>query len=179
MENNFNQLLAHVTGGRRYCFVVMTYHESYTFFERVRKIVAEETGFDCIRADDIPGAGADLRSKIHSAIDSAAFVIADVSQPRPNIYYEVGYTVARSRPLLLLAKEAVKIPTDLLGLEMIRYADDQEGVPRFEKALRQHLAVHRESVRLNPQTPRLREKKRPDIVGSTVSARASGPCPHV
>ncbi len=145
MEGNFNRLLAHVTGGRRYCFVVMTYHEGYTFFERIRKIVAEETGFDCIRADDIPGAGEDLRSKIHAAVDSAALVIADVSVPRPNIYYEVGYTAARSRPLLLLAKEGVKIPTDLLGLEMIRYVDNQAGIPRFDKALRQHLAVHRES----------------------------------
>ncbi len=145
MDSNFSQLLAHVTGGRRYAFVIMTYHEGYTFFERIRKIVSEETGFDCIRADDIPGAGEDLRSKIHAAIDGAAFVIADVSQPRPNIYYEVGYVAARTRPLLLLAKEDVEIPTDLLGLEMIRYAETKEGILRFEKALRQHLAIHRES----------------------------------
>lgn len=143
--SNFNSMLAHVTGGRRYCFVIMTYHEGYAFFERICKIVAEETGLECIRADDIPGAGEDLRGKIHAAIDQAVCVIADVSHLRPNIYYEVGYSVARNKPMLLLAREDVQIPTDLLGVELIRYADNREGAAHFEKALRRHLAVHADS----------------------------------
>lgn len=97
MAKSFGDQPAHVTGGRRYCFVIMTYHSGYAFFERVRSTVAEGAGLECIRAADIPGAGEDLREKIHTAIDGAAFVIADVSDPRPNIYYEVGYAIARDR----------------------------------------------------------------------------------
>ena len=145
MREHFNQRLAHVTGGRRYCFVIMTYHENYAFFERIRAIVSEQAGFECIRADDIPGSGEDLRGKIHAAIDSAALVIADVTHVRPNIYYEVGYAVARDKPMLLLARDAVEIPTDLLGVELIRYADNKDAWPRFEHALKQHLAVHSDS----------------------------------
>jgi hypothetical protein len=145
MAGKFSELLAHVTGGRRYGFVIMSYQQGYSLFERIRAIVTEETGFECIRADDVPGAGEDLRSKIHAAIDNCALVIADVSHISPNIYYEVGYAVAGHRPLLLLARSDASIPTDLLGVELIRYADNRDGLARFEVALRQHLAVHRDS----------------------------------
>lgn len=145
MTAKFNKLIAHVTGGRRYCFVMMSFHEGYTFFEKLRKIVAEVTGFECIRADDLPNAGDDLRSKIHDAIDNAVFVVGDVSEPRPNIYYEVGYAAARNKPVLLIAREGSEIHTDLHGLEMIRYVDNKEGWQLFEVSLRQHLDVHRDS----------------------------------
>jgi hypothetical protein len=145
MSDNFNSLIAHVTGGRRYCFVLMSWHEGYTFFEKLRKIVAEVTGFECIRADDLPGAGADLRTKIHNAIDNAVFVIADVSEARPNIYYEVGYAAACNKPVLLIAKENSEIHTDLHGLEMIPYTDNRDGWLRFEQSLRQHLDIHKDS----------------------------------
>ncbi len=145
MSDNFNTLIAHVTGGRRYCFVLMSYHEEYTFYEKLRKIVSEVTGFECIRADDLPGAGADLREKIHRAIRNAVFVICDVSAPRPNIYYEYGYAAACGKPVLLLAKEKSKIHTDLQGLEIMRYTDNREGWQRFEPALRQHLEIQKDS----------------------------------
>jgi hypothetical protein len=41
MPKSFSDKLAHVTGGRRYCFVVMTYHGSYAFFERIRSSVVD------------------------------------------------------------------------------------------------------------------------------------------
>jgi hypothetical protein len=145
MSDNFNSLIAHVTGGRRYCFVLMSYHEGFTFFEKLRKIVAEVTGFECIRADDLPGAGADLRIKIHKAIDNAVFVIGDVSEPRPNIYYELGYATACLKPVLLIARENSEIHTDLQGLEMIPYTDNRDGWQRFEISLRQHLDIHKDS----------------------------------
>jgi hypothetical protein len=145
MPPKFNTLIAHVTGGRRYCFVIMSYHKGYAFFEQLRKIVAEVTGFECIRADDLPGAGEDLRTKIHDAIDNAVFVIGDVSDARPNIYYEIGYAAARNKPVLLIAREGSDIHTDLLGLEMIHYKDNREGWQHFEGSLRQHLDIHKDS----------------------------------
>lgn len=145
MTDNFNNLIAHVTGGRRYCFVLMSYHEGYTFFEKLRKTVAEVTGFECIRADDLPGAGEDLRMKIHYSINNAVFIIGDVSDPRPNIYYELGYAIACNRPVLLIAREGAEIHTDLKGLEMISYKDTSEGWENFERSLRKHLKIHIDS----------------------------------
>jgi len=146
MPENFNTLIAHVTGGRRYCFVLMSYHGDYAFFEKLRKIVAQVTGFECIRADDLPGAGADLRTKIHKAIDGSVFVLGDVSEPRPNIYYELGYAVACDKPVLIVAHEGAEIHTDLVGLEKITYIDNKEGWQRFSYSLRQHLKIHKDST---------------------------------
>ncbi len=143
--DDFKNLISHVTGGRRYCFVVMSYKGGYHFYEKLRAIVAEVTGFECIRADDLPGAGADLRMKIHQAIYNAAFILGDVSDPRPNIYYELGYAVACNKPVLLISKENANIHTDLQGLEMISYTDNKEGSNRFEQSLRQHLDIHKDS----------------------------------
>ena len=140
---HFRSTLAHITGGRRYCFVITSFRGGYAFFERVRQVVSESTGCECVRADDIPQVG-DLRAKIHAAIDAAAFVIADVSDPRPNVYYEVGYTVAKSKPLLVLARNGAEIESDLHGVEVVRYADTNEGWLQLEASLRSQLAIHRD-----------------------------------
>jgi nucleoside 2-deoxyribosyltransferase len=145
MHPNFSHMIAHAAGGRRYCFVIMSFHEGYAFFDRIKRIVAAETGFECLRADDIPAAGENLREKLHTIIDGAAFVLADISDARPNIYYEFGYAVAHNKPVLVLAREGAAIETDLVGMEIIRYADNKDGLSRFEATLKQYLSVHRDS----------------------------------
>jgi len=148
MPDDFREMLAHVTGGRRYCFVIMTWHAKFAFFQELRRIVAEETGWECIRADNIPQTG-DLRGKIHAAIDNASLVLADIADPSLNIYYEVGYAAARNKPLLLLASEDTHIPTNLQGAELIRYnadtVDTRQGFADLERQLRQQLAPHKET----------------------------------
>jgi hypothetical protein len=145
MAAEFSQMLAHVTGGRRYCFVVMNYGEGYAFFERIRRLVAECAGLECIRADDIPTSASTIRDKVHLSIDNAALVIADVSDPRPNIYYEIGYAAACRKPMIALASEGKEIPSDLQGIETIRYSDSRAGWGRFEQELKRHLTVHADS----------------------------------
>jgi len=135
-------MLAHVTGGRRYCFVVMSFNEGDAFFERIRSIITDETGIACISAEDIKGASDDIREKVHYAIDNASFVLADLSSLRPNLFYEIGYSVARGRPVILLAKDDADVPTDLLGLELIRYQDNARRRPQLERDLRLWSNVH-------------------------------------
>jgi nucleoside 2-deoxyribosyltransferase len=145
MPSKFSQLLAHASGGRRFCFVIMSYHEGYSFFKDIKQIVGEETGFECLRADDISAPGENIRDKTHAAIEGAVFLLADITDPRPNICYEIGYAVARNKPVLLLIRKDVTPPTDLHGIEMIPYVDNREGWPTFERDLRQHLRIHKDS----------------------------------
>jgi len=141
----FTQMLAHVTGGRRYCFVIMSFGKGFAFFERIRKLVGEVTGLECIRADDIPTSAETIRDKIHASIDNAALVIADISDTTPNIYYEIGYAAACRKPMIALAAEGKSIPSDLEGIETISYSDSREGWSRFEVELKRHLTVHADS----------------------------------
>ncbi|MBL8761326.1 MAG: hypothetical protein JNL50_08500 [Phycisphaerae bacterium] len=125
--------------------MLMSFQTSFAFYERVKRIVGEQTGFECIRADDIPGGGMDLRKKIHDAVDNSVFVIADISEPRPNIFYEVGYAVARQKPVLLLLREGSQVPSDLSGTEYVPYQESRERMLIFEAALRQQLAQHKDA----------------------------------
>jgi hypothetical protein len=68
-----------------------------------------------------------------------------LSDPRPNIYYELGYAVACDKPVLIIAHEGSEIHTDLMGLEKITYIDNKEGWQRFGHSLRQHLKIHKDS----------------------------------
>jgi hypothetical protein len=138
-------MLAHVTGGRRYCFVVMGYRQGYAFFERLRRVVAEATGLECIRADDIPASADTIRDKVHACIDNASLVIADVSDTTPNIYYEIGYAAACRKPMIAVAAQGTAVPTDLEGIETIRYADSKDGWALFEEECKRHLSVHADS----------------------------------
>jgi hypothetical protein len=133
--------LISATGGRRYCFMIMHYNADFHLFKAIKALVNETTGLECIRADDILAPGENIGNKVHAAIDTSSFVIADISEPSPNVYYEVGYAVARNKEALLLAKEGLPIPTDLSGIELIRYTTTAEGWPRLQQILRNHLAA--------------------------------------
>jgi hypothetical protein len=145
MPSNFSQHLAHASGGRRFCFVIMSFHDRYSFFRDIKQIVGEETGFECLRADDVAAPGESVREKVHAAIESAVFVLADITDPRPNIYYEIGYALARGKQVLLLIRKGLQPQTDLGGIELIEYADSAEGWPAFEHDLRNKLRVHNDS----------------------------------
>ena len=67
MTDRFHDMLAHVTGGKRYCFVVMSFHEGDALIERIKSIITGETGLECISAEDIKGTSEDIREKVHYA----------------------------------------------------------------------------------------------------------------
>lgn len=150
--NSVTNFINELTDGKPYIFMIMQYKEGYAFYERIRNVVSDSVGFSCIRADHVHASGHELLSKIHLLIDRAELVIADISDPSPNVYYEVGYTVGTHKPILLLVKEGTEVPTDLKGLETISYKDDRDGAERLKNNLRDHLSLH-----LNSTIPVLRD----------------------
>lgn len=145
---NHSQLLDHIvqdlTGGRPFVFTVMPYRKHYAIYDRFKAIVEKEFGLTCLRADDVKLSGHDLLSKIHELIERAALVIAEISPNEPdrfspNVYYEVGYAVAKQKSLLLIAEEGTTIPIDLKGLGLIEYGGSASGMQHFDHEFRQHL----------------------------------------
>jgi hypothetical protein len=81
-------LIARAAGQRPYVFVAMPFGSKALIFERISKVVEESIGFGCLRADDIRGSGFDLLNKIHAAIERSELVIAELSEPNANVFYE-------------------------------------------------------------------------------------------
>src|SRR5207249_4318930 len=111
VDISVEQCVQQLTKGR-FLFVIMAFDPppSGAIFAHLKRIIAEEYGVLCLRADEIPLPGHDLLGKVHTLIDRADFVLAEVSQRQPgvyspNVFYEIGYARARGKPPLLVAQE--------------------------------------------------------------------------
>ncbi len=138
------QIVQELTGGKPYVFTIMSYRKGFDSYERRKRIIEEEFGLACLRADDVRVSGHDLLAKIHLLIERAELVVAEISKcgPNefsPNVFYEVGYAVAKQKAMLVLAEENTEIPTDLKGLELIEYGGSRKAMDVFYDEFRHHL----------------------------------------
>jgi len=130
-----------LVGTRRFCFVIMPYEAMGLFYEHLRQVIEDATGLRCIRADEVPGSGQSLLEKLHTLIECAELVVAELSGKSPNVFYEVGYAKAKDKEVLAICPRGTEIPTDLKGLERIEYVDTPSELPAFDRQLRQHLVT--------------------------------------
>ncbi|MDE0448008.1 MAG: hypothetical protein OXH96_15195 [Spirochaetaceae bacterium] len=129
-----------VDGSLPKAFVVMRFEETYdNLYREVIRPVCEKSGFDVHRADDVFRPGIILQDIINSLLDSD-LVIAEVTPPNPNVFYELGYAHALAKPTVLLARRGGELPFDISGYRVILYDDTIGGKPQVEKTLDRHLA---------------------------------------
>jgi hypothetical protein len=106
---------------REYCFLIISYKQEYDpVSAQLRQLVQERIGIRCVRADHNPQPDHDLLGKVHDMILGASVVVADVSEPSPNVFYEYGYASAHDRRPVLIARADKEPPTDLRGKEALR-----------------------------------------------------------
>ena len=132
-------IISELTGGNPWVFMVMPFREKFAFFKQIEEIVRDEVGLACIRADMVSASGYDLLAKIHLLIERAELVLAEITAPNPNVFYELGYAIGVQKPVVLLVEKGVDVPTDLKGREVIDYVESQEAWRVFEARLREHL----------------------------------------
>jgi hypothetical protein len=51
--------------------------------------------------------------RIETGIRNSAFVIADVSELSPNVFYEVGYAKGLGKQVIVTARKGTQLPFDL------------------------------------------------------------------
>jgi hypothetical protein len=95
-------------------------------------------GGACERADEIEHTGGILE-KIYDSIRAASVIIAEVSVPNPNVFYEVGFAHALGKPVVLLTRDISSSPFDLRGYNHIVYKSIVELRKSLESMLRQLL----------------------------------------
>ncbi len=162
---NTLDIIHELTHGKPYVLVVMAYKEARTntdkraaLYKLIKHVVEQESQLVCLRADELMRSGHELLEKIHILVDRASLVIAEISDARPNVFYEVGYAMGskkESRPILLIER-GVKPPYDLQGLEVFEYENTMDGVESFRGKFAEHLRM-----RLKPVLPLLRKMLAP------------------
>jgi len=64
-----------------------------------------------------------ITKRMLEAIDSAEFVVVDLSNARPNVYYEAGYAQGLGKTPVYVARKGTEIPFDLKDYPVILYSN--------------------------------------------------------
>ena len=121
-------------------FIVMQFTQEYNeLYEEVIKPVCEEFQIDTIRADEYCSS-TPIIEDIISSIRESSLIIADITPDNPNVFYEIGYSHAINKPVILLAdKKREKLPFDVSGFRTIFYENTIAGKNKVEQSLRKYL----------------------------------------
>ena len=103
-------------------FVVMPFSESWSndVFTKMFKPGIEDAQFTVSRGDSIVRVG-DLSTNVWRSITQAGLIIAGVSVPNPNVYYEIGLADALGKPVFLFKQETISLPADFGGVHYYVY----------------------------------------------------------
>lgn len=120
-------------------FVIMPFSETWS--DRVYKDMfikgIEDAGYTVERGDTIVRIG-ELQQNVWNSIKEAGLIIAEVSVPNPNVYYEIGLADALGKPVFLYKQKGVELPADFGGDHYYEYDIDDLDSGRIEltKALK-------------------------------------------
>jgi len=103
-------------------FVIMPFSEPWSddVFTKVFKPGVEDAGFTVSRGDSIVRVG-DLSTNVWQSITQAGLIVAEVSVPNPNVYYEIGLADALGKPVFLFKQDSVTLPADFGGVHYYSY----------------------------------------------------------
>ena len=117
-------------------FVVMSFaREHRDAFNLAIEPVLTELGFNAIRVDQIQH-NTTVTPEIMRQIERAAFVVADLTGERPNVYYEIGYAHRADKEVVLVARSDTAVHFDVSAINRIEYSDYTELMDALRKRVR-------------------------------------------
>ena len=104
------------------CFFLMPFSEDFDEIYGTIKNSLNDVGFICNRADEISGS-IPILTKILNEIMKSQYIIVDLTNSNPNVYYELGiaHTIKEARNVLLLKQKHYKVPFDISHLTYKEY----------------------------------------------------------
>jgi len=117
------------------CFVLMPFTDKFKpiYDDHIKPNVIK-AGLQCERADDIRGTNL-ITWDIWEKINRARFLIAELTDRNPNVFYELGLAHALSKDVILLTQSMEFVPFDLKSLRCIPYEFTPRGMQSLEKNL--------------------------------------------
>lgn len=107
-------------------FTVMPFTPEFRDVLTSYREVCKEFSFEALRADEVE-TDERIVQRIIEGIRTTAFVIADVSEVRPNVFYEVGFAQGFGKEVVVTAKKGTTLPFDISDVPVI-FWDGQENL---------------------------------------------------
>ena len=112
-------------------------------------VLQADSTLEVIRADEVINSSS-ISNDIFMNLMNSKYVIADITYPNPNVFYELGIRHAISyRTVLIREKCAEKVPFDISHLRYIEYTQDPGGMEALAVELKARFALYDK----NPNTP--------------------------
>ena len=131
-------------------FVVMPFSEPWSddVYRNMLLPGIVDAGFEARRGDEIVRIG-DLSTNVWRSITQAGLVVAEVSVPNPNVYYEIGLAEALGKDVFLFKQKEAHLPADFGGSHY--YAYDLEDLPSGRQLLQRELEAWADQTSRRPQ----------------------------
>jgi len=121
---------------KKKCFIIMPFDPKYNeFYEHVKRVLNDE-GFEPIRTDKITFVG-NIVDIIRQGLFSSDCTIAEITDARPNVMYEIGLAHAYGKPVIMFTKrESISdLPFDIKNERIFIYEDNFAGLDEILKAV--------------------------------------------
>jgi hypothetical protein len=116
-------------------FVIMPFSSDLddVYYYGIHGAVLKSGGI-CNRADQVEFTG-NILQEVYKSIRSARLIVAEVSGPNPNVFYELGYAHALEKQVILVTRDISAAPFDLAGFNHIVYSSIQDLEEKLAKRL--------------------------------------------
>ena len=108
------------------CFVIQPFDDGKydKRYEDIYKPAIEAAGLEAYRVDRDASVEVPIDA-IEQGIRNAAVCLADITSDNPNVWYELGFAFASSRPVVMVCSgERIKYPFDIQHRAIINYVAD-------------------------------------------------------
>ena len=129
------------------CFVIMPFREKWSdyIYREYIKPVVESQGISVKRSDEM--FGRNVLEDIWGAIYSSRIIVADISAPNENVFYELGIAHTLGKKTIILTQNIERVPFDLRTQRIVVYSDDHPGYLKLSEQLPKHVnAILAESI---------------------------------
>ena len=129
------------------CFVLMPFGGWYDrYYEELYKPAIKEAGFEPVRADDLFHTGS-VMEQIWEQVNKAKVLLAELTGKNANVFYELGLSHARGKPVVFVSGTIDDVPFDLRHLRVITY-DVRD--PIWGKKLRDDITTYLKNTKSDP-----------------------------
>jgi hypothetical protein len=103
-------------------FAIMSFKKERLDVFRSYEAVCQSHGFDAERTDE-DYSQERINPRIEAGIAKSAFVIADITQASPNVFFEVGFARGCGKHVIVTAEEGTTLPFDLADVPVLFWSN--------------------------------------------------------
>jgi predicted Rossmann-fold nucleotide-binding protein len=119
-------------------FIIMSFGEKEYLLDAYDTFcaVCKENDFFGFRVDDHIDHNQRIVPTVLDSIRRSVFIIADVSEPRPNVYYELGYAQALGKGIITTAYKGTQLPFDIFDVPTLYWNSQRTLREELDKRIK-------------------------------------------